>query len=196
MGPAVGIKAVIFDLDGTIVENAYDWPKIREELGTGDTSVLQYLDGLDDPERTHKWAILERHEFEQTAGSVLRQGIPGLLAFLSASDVKAALVTNNSRSNTDYLLAKFSLAFDMVLTREAGLWKPSGAPFSEVLRGLGVGADESCVVGDTRFDILAAVDAGIKRIFLLTDAPERFAGFPVEVFTSAGSLEKRLRELV
>ena len=127
------LRAVIFDLDGTIVENAYDWAAIRAELGDGGLSILAYLSGLDEPERSRKWAVLERHEAEQTARSVLRDGMRELLDFLREKRVRTALVTNNSHKNTAYLLEKFGLVFDRVVTRESGLWKPLGAPFRAVL---------------------------------------------------------------
>ncbi|MCK7481940.1 MAG: HAD hydrolase-like protein [Candidatus Moduliflexus flocculans] len=134
------LRGVIFDLDGTVVENDYDWPRIREELGTGGTSILAYLDSLEGPERSAKWAILESHEAAQTEASVLREGVRELLALLRVRGLSAALVTNNSRPNTEFLLEKFDLAFDCVVTRESGLWKPSGAPFFEVMRTLGLRA--------------------------------------------------------
>ena len=192
----MGIKGVIFDLDGTVVENSYDWPKIRQELGDPGLSILSYICGLEEPERSRKWAILERHEAEQTARSVLRDGMRELLAFLKERGVRSALVTNNSRKNTAYLLEKFGLCFDRVTTRESGLWKPSGAPFRDVLDAFGISGGECCVIGDTRFDIQAAMDAGIGPIFLLGDDPDDFAGFPVEVFPGIGILRERLENLV
>jgi HAD superfamily hydrolase (TIGR01509 family) len=192
----VRIKGVIFDLDGTVVENDYDWPRIREELGTGATSILGYLDSLDEPERSAKWAILETHEALQTEASVLRRGVHELLGLLSSRGVAAALVTNNSRKNTEFLLGKFGLNFDCVITRESGLWKPSGAPFLEALRTLGIGPEACGVIGDTHFDVLAALDAGIASIFLLTEDAERFAGFPVEVYPAVDFLLERLEGLL
>jgi pyrophosphatase PpaX len=190
------LEGVIFDLDGTVVENDYDWTGIRDELGTGATSILHYLDALEEPERTAKWTILETHESRQTEASVLRRGVRELLGFLRARRIAAALVTNNSRKNTEFLLAKFRLDFDCVITRESGLWKPSGAPFLEVLRTFGLGPEACGVVGDTRFDVLAALDAGIERIFLLSDEPELFAGLPVEVFPDIDDLKLRLESLL
>jgi len=190
----MSIKGVIFDLDGTVVENDYDWPGIRAELGTNSASILAFLDSLREPERSAKWAILERHEARQTEASVLRQGIAGLLALLRSRGVATALVTNNSRKNTEFLLGKFDLDFDCVITRESGLWKPSGAPFLEVLRTFGLEPGQCGVIGDTHFDVLAALDAGIATIFLLTAEPERFAGFPVEVFSSVSGLLAALAE--
>lgn len=189
-------RGVIFDLDGTVVENDYDWTGIRDELGTGATSILHYLESLDEPERTAKWTILETHEARQTEASVLRQGMRELLDFLRARRVAAALVTNNSRKNTEFLLAKFHLDFDCVITRESGLWKPSGAPFLEVLRTFHLEPGACVVVGDTRFDVLAALDSGIEAILLLSDEPERFAGLPVEVFPDLADLVERLETLL
>jgi len=190
------IKGVIFDLDGTVVENDYDWPRIREELGTGAASILGYLESLDEPERSAKWAILETHEAVQTEASVLREGVRELLGLLRSRGVATALVTNNSRKNTEFLLGKFGLEFDCVITRESGLWKPSGAPFLEVLRTLGIEPEACAVIGDTHFDILAAFDAGIGSVFLLSGEPERFAGFPVEVYPDVDFLLDRLDGLL
>jgi HAD superfamily hydrolase (TIGR01509 family) len=192
----MSIQGVIFDLDGTVVQNDYDWARIRKELGTGASSILGYLDSLAEPERSAKWAILESHEARQTQASVLRDGIPELLRMLRSRRIATALVTNNSRPNTEFLLGKFGLEFDCVITRERGLWKPSGAPFLEVLRTLGLEPEECGVIGDTHFDVLAALDAGIDSIFLLTDDPERFAGYPVEVFPAVEVLLDRLEDLL
>ena len=190
------LRGVIFDLDGTVVENDYDWSGIRDELGTGATSILHYLDSLEEPERTAKWTILETHEARQTEGSVLREGVRELLALLRTRGAAAALVTNNSRKNTEFLLSKFGLAFDCVITRESGLWKPSGAPFLEVLRTFGLAPQACGVVGDTHFDVLAALDAGIGAIFLVSEEPGRFAGFPVEVYPDMDVLKERLESLL
>jgi len=181
-------RGVIFDLDGTVVETSYDWRQIREEIGAGETSILTYLETLAEPERSLKRLILERHEDAQTETAVLREGIRDLLAALRARGVAVALVTNNSWKNTHFLLNKFGLTFDCVITRESGLWKPSGAPFLEVSKRLGLKPEDCCVVGDTRFDVLAGLDAGIAAVFLLSDEPEKYAGFPVKIFPDFKSL--------
>ena len=181
-------RGVFFDLDGTVVETTYDWRRIREEIGTGETSILTYLESLDEPERSRKRRILEGHEAAQTGTAVLRDGIRELLDEIRDRGAATALVTNNSFKNTDFLLNKFGLAFDCVLTRESGLWKPSGAPFLEVFRQLGHKPEDCCAVGDTHFDVLAGLDAGVAVIFLLSSEPKNFAGFPVKVFRDLRSL--------
>ena len=190
------IKAVIFDMDGTVVENSYDWPRIKAELGTGDLPILAYLNGLDEPERSAKWKILRKHEDKQTRSSVLKKGMAEILELLGERGVRTALVTNNSRTNARRLLKKFGLRFDAVLTREDGLWKPSGAPLTRVMEMLGFGPDECCVVGDTLFDVWAAQDAGIEKIFILHSDSSRFAMTPAEVVPSAEALWEKVRLLL
>jgi len=191
----MALRAALFDLDGTVVENAYDWPRIKAELGTGGIPILTYLHGLSEPARSRQWAILERHEAEQTERSTLRPGMDELLAFLKERKVGRALVTNNSERNVGLLIARFRLSFDVVLSRASGLWKPSGAPLREALRRLGASPAEGCVIGDTRFDVLAARDAGIPRVFLLGTPPAGEAEAGVEIVADTASLKARLEAL-
>lgn len=190
------LKLVIFDLDGTVVENSYDWPAIRKELGVPAGSILAYLDTLPEPQKSRKYALLRRYEKEQTENSVLKEGVREFLSWLAAAGVSRALVTNNSLDNTRHLLEKFDLQFDLVLTRESGLHKPAGTPFLKVMERFGVKAAETAVVGDTNYDLLAAREAGIDLVFILKSSmtPEGLEG-AVLVENFAGirkELEKRL----
>ena len=87
---------------------------------------------------------------------------------------------------------KFNLNFDLVLSREAGLWKPSGAPFLFVLEKLGVKKKQCCVVGDSHFDVKAAEEAGIKKIFILTQEKEKKFSRGVETVHTVEELELQL----
>ncbi len=174
----MSLKLVILDLDGTIVENSYDWAAIRRELGVTGGSILGYLDGLPEPLRSEKYALLQKYEKEQTENSVLKEGAREFLQWLEDRGIKRALVTNNTLENTRHLLDKFQLNFDLVLTRESGLHKPAGAPFLRVMEQFGVEAAETAVVGDTHYDLQAAREAGVERVFILGSAmtPEGLEG--------------------
>ncbi|HRD02145.1 MAG TPA: HAD-IA family hydrolase [Candidatus Saccharicenans sp.] len=163
-------KLVIFDLDGTVVENNYDWAVIRQELGLTGGSILAYLDNLPDPDRWQKYAILEAHERRQTEMARLKSGVREFLEWLASYQIKTALVTNNNRENTCCLLDRFQLRFDLVLTRESGLYKPSGAPLVRAMEQLKATPDETLAIGDTNYDLLAAREAGLTRIFILKSA--------------------------
>ena len=186
------IECVIFDMDGTVVDVAYDWKRIKQELETQGQPILSYIQNLEEPERSKKWTILEKYEAEATAQATLKEGMESFLDMLRAKKVKTALVTNNSRKNVDYLLGKFRLKFDLVLSREAGLWKPSGAPFLFVLEKLNIEKKLCCVVGDSHFDVKAAKDAGIKKIFVLTEEKENPFSPGVETVHAIKELEEKI----
>jgi HAD superfamily hydrolase (TIGR01549 family) len=190
------IKCVIFDLDGTVVDVVYDWKRIKQELQTQGKPILSHIRDIEEPERSRKWAILEKYEEEATAQATLKEGMKSYLAFLKERNIKTALVTNNSRKNVDYLLGKFRLNFDLVLSREAGLWKPSGAPFLFVLEKLGIQRDQCCVVGDSHFDAKAAEEAGIKRIFILSREKENNFSPGVERVQTVMELEQKTSEIL
>lgn len=62
------------------------------------------------------------------------------------------------------------MRFDLVLTRESGLYKPSGAPLVRAMEQLKATPDETLAIGDTNYDLLAAREAGLTRIFILKSA--------------------------
>lgn len=190
------LKGAIFDMDGTVVDVSYDWVKIKAELMTEGKPILHYLQSLEEPERSQKWEVLERYEQKATQEAKLKPGMREFLDFLGARSVKKGLVTNNSRQNAAFLLKKFGLAFDCVISRESGLWKPSGAPILAALQELKLKRDECCVIGDSHFDVHAAAEAGIPYIFILSADRARFEGMEAEVFSSVEELQSSVEDLL
>jgi HAD superfamily hydrolase (TIGR01509 family) len=188
----VAIKGVIFDLDGTIVQVPYDWRRIRARLGARQDSIIAFLYGLQEPEKSQKWAILRRYEDRATRRARLRRGMRPFLGDLAAAGIKTALVTNNSRENVDEMLKKFRLSFDIVLTRDSGYWKPSGAPFLHALKRLRLARRDAVVVGDSHFDVLAASAAGIRSVYLLGRDREVGAGSTIVICPTVGALRRHL----
>jgi len=171
-----GVRAVIFDMDGTLVDSTYDWPTIRRNLGVTGASIIDELNRLPEPERSARWAELEAIEARATDSASMHPGAPELLGCLSEKNLATALVTNNNEANTRRLLDRFGLLFDLVLTRDDGLWKPSGAPIAEAARRLGFPPDQCLGVGDSHYDILAARDAGLRAVCMLNDGAAHHDG--------------------
>jgi HAD superfamily hydrolase (TIGR01509 family) len=172
-GVMEGIRAVIFDMDGTLIDSTYDWPEIRRRLGVTGGSIIDDLNGLPEPDRSRRWAELEQIEGRATDEATLHEGVLELLDLLSSSSLATALVTNNNETNTRQLLERFGLEFDVVLTRDSGLWKPSGAPVAEAVSRLGVDPGDCLGVGDSRYDVLAAREAGLAAVCLVHDGAAR-----------------------
>jgi HAD superfamily hydrolase (TIGR01509 family) len=187
-----GIASVVFDMDGTLVDSDYDWPAIRRRLGVSGRSIIDDLNGLPDRERTARWAELEAIEAHATGAARLKEGVPELLALLSDRRLPTALVTNNSERNARELLARYGLRFDVVLTRDSGLWKPSGAPLQEAVRRLGAAPERCLAVGDSRYDLEAAREAGCGMVCLLYQGAERYRELADLAFAGVPELTRYL----
>jgi HAD superfamily hydrolase (TIGR01549 family) len=183
------IQGIIFDLDGTIVEVPYDWDLIKAELKTEGQPILSHLEQLGEPEKSRKRRILEDHEQRATREAVLKEGMREFFSMLEQKGTARALVTNNSQKNTQFLVNKFSLNFDVIISRESGLWKPSAAPIKAAMEALGLSSRQCCVVGDSPFDVIAAEDAGITKIFIISPARGRFPPGKAEIFENVEELE-------
>jgi HAD superfamily hydrolase (TIGR01509 family) len=188
-----GIEAVVFDMDGTLIDSEYDWPAIRRRLGVTAPSIIDELNGLPDAERESKWRELRSIERRATLAAELREGATALLALLRERGLVTALVTNNSDDNTRLLLDRFDLDFDVVLTRDSGLWKPSGEPIAEAVRRLGVAPNRVLAVGDSRYDLDAAGEAGCGRVCVLYRAAERYREHADLAFADLESLTRYLQ---
>jgi HAD superfamily hydrolase (TIGR01509 family) len=172
-GRMAGIGAVVFDMDGTLIDSTYDWPAIRQHLGVTGSSIIDDLNSLPEPDRSRRWAELEEIEGRATDNATLHKGVDQLLDLLSSSRLATALVTNNNEVNTRRLLDRFELRFDVVLTRDSGLWKPSGAPVAAAVERLGMAPEDCLGVGDSRYDVLAAREAGLAAVCLVHDGAGR-----------------------
>lgn len=157
----------IFDMDGTIVNSSINWAEVRDELriDPGKT-ILEEIIGPDsvDEERLKK---LQEIELKNALGAVPVSGIGFFLEKLNCYNKKTALITNNSDENTSYLLNKFKLRFDIVITREKRMWKPGPDAFLHVLRTFSIKPERTISIGDSQFDINASKSAGIKAIYII-----------------------------
>jgi phosphoglycolate phosphatase len=183
-----GIEAVVFDLDGTLVDSAYDWAAIRARLEVRGPSIIDALNGLPEDQRSRRWAELETIEEQATAAATLFDGVPQLLALLHRHRLRTALVTNNTDSNTHSLLDRFQLDFDVVLTRSSGLWKPSGEPICEAMRRLAVAPEHTLAVGDSAFDLEAGRSAGCAAVVLLGPGARSHGEHADHAFTDVRAL--------
>jgi hydrogenase expression/formation protein HypE len=169
------MKACVFDMDGTMIDSQYDWIAMREQFGVVSGSIIEHLNNLAGEEKIRKLA--ELHEIERSASLIahVKDGAADLLTLLKEKGIKTALVTNNSDENAHYLINKFHLNFDVVITRDSGLFKPSGAPVAEAVRQLAGRPETTLCIGDSLYDILACRDSGCAWVCILYDEKKVYA---------------------
>jgi len=169
-GQAMAVKLVIFDMDGTLLEPAFDFDAIRREIGLPPgAAIIEAMERFSESERARANWILERHEAEAARRSRLMPGAGELLDWLGARGVRTAVLTRNSRRSVDHACRRHGLAFDAVVTREDHLPKPSPVGIRRLMQTLGAEPDETVMVGDYSFDVEAGAAARCRTIALVSD---------------------------
>jgi HAD superfamily hydrolase (TIGR01509 family) len=162
------IRAVIFDLDGTITEPYFDFDAIREEIGLSRDGgpILEALEKMTAAQRRRAEAILHFHEEEAVTESKLNPGTKETLAGLQQRGIRIGVLTRNRRDNAFAVANKHGLSFDAVVGREEGPVKPDAFGVLHLCRQFAVAPAETLLVGDYLFDLLCARAAGAIAVLI------------------------------
>ena len=162
------IKAVIFDLDGTITEPFFDFDAIRIEMGLSPDAgpILEAMEKMTPIERAKAQKILDYHEQLAVSKSRLNQGARQTLYNLHQMNIKIGILTRNTRDNAMSIARKHDLKFDAVVSREDGPVKPDAFGVLELCRIFEVLPEQTLVVGDYLFDLLCARSAGAAAVLI------------------------------
>ncbi len=211
--PFAALRAVLFDLDGTLIETHIDFPAMTaamQELARAHfvlESVTEGKDilGLVDAAaadagsrggdgaalRRTAFAELEAMEIAGCSHPLLLPGTRELLSELVRRGVKVGIVTRNCRAVSVRLLARFALPHHLLLSRDdVPKAKPNPEHLWNALDYLGETPEHAAMVGDHWMDIQAGVRAGCAATLgvLGRNGPDWFAPCP------PSALAKDLRE--
>jgi len=176
-------KAVLFDLDGTLLDSAPDlvgslnWVRKSEGMAPLPvTEMSQYASkgalgllraGMPavDPARLEAWRLLFLEHYAENSyrESRLYEGIPELLQYLADSGIPWGVVTNKMESLTFPIIkaAKLQRSIGCVVCGDTlAESKPHPAPVLFACRVLEVNPEEALFVGDDIRDIEAGRAAG------------------------------------
>ena len=173
----MSIKAVIFDLDGTITQPYFDFDAIREEIGLAKDSgpVLESMEKMTAQQRQDAEKILYYHEQKAVTESKLNANAKQTLSAIRAAGIHIGVLTRNKRNNALAIARKHKLKFDAVIDREDGPVKPDAFGVLQLCRQFGVKPEETLLVGDYLFDLLCAKAAGAVAVLLVNhDQAEEF----------------------
>jgi phosphoglycolate phosphatase len=183
-----GIRAVLFDLDGTLVDSApdlagaadamrlkrglpsLDFAKYRPLCGAGARGMLQVAFGMG-PDHADYEAMREEF-FTNYQACMLDNthafdGVPSLIETLQAHGLQWGVVTNKSERFALPLTAAmplFSGAGTVVCGDTTPYSKPHPEPLLEAARRLGVAPEVCMYVGDDERDIVAGKAAGMGTV--------------------------------
>ena len=162
------IKAVIFDLDGTITQPFFDFDNIREEIGLARDSgpLLESMEKMTSQQRQNAEKILHYHEQKAVTESRLNANAKKTLSALRSAGINIGILTRNKRENALAVAKKHELEFDTVIGREDGPVKPDAFGVLRICEQFGVEPEETMLVGDYLFDLLSAKAAGAVAVLL------------------------------
>lgn len=188
MVPFTDVQAVLFDLDGTLIDSAPDLAaaadtmrvarglpslpleQYRHMAGAGARGLLGVAFGMT-PDHVDYDAMREEffcnYERSLTQRTEIFEGVPELLESLVNQGLKWGVVTNKAERFTLPLTASmdlFAKAGAIVSGDTTPHAKPHPEPLLEAVRRMGVDASRCVYVGDDERDIVAGRAAGMATV--------------------------------
>lgn len=181
--------ALLFDLDGTLVDSVPDLAatanRLLAELGHPPLDNSEVAGMVGDGVAKLVERVLAARQATAAQGAALRRfmalyeadptaltrpypGVEAVLERLAGDGVKLAICTNKLAAPTRRVLAGLGLQrfFPVVLGGDSGpTQKPDAGPLLAALARLGAVPADAVMVGDHRNDVLAARAAGTAAIF-------------------------------
>ena len=180
-------EAIVFDLDGTLIDTDIDFKdmkraivrqlgdKFKIEFNTNQvysarvTEILSYaLNKVKDEEKAQVihlvFEVAEKFEMPAARKAKLRDNTIYVLKELKKKGIKLAVITNEGKKVTDFLLNKFKITtyFDIIVTRDdVGALKPDPKGLLKIIESLKIDKTKVLLIGDSPIDIETAKNAGI-----------------------------------
>lgn len=180
-------RAVIFDMDGTVLNtledlltslnltlDAFGLPRrgldeMRHFVGNGMRYQIECGAGPDvSSERIDRMlpVYVENYQIHGAEKTRPYEGVPEMISRLREAGLRTAVVSNKNDAAVKRLAdLYFPGLFDLSVGEREGIRrKPAPDSVNEVLRRLGVSGKEAVYVGDSEVDIQTAANAGLDLI--------------------------------
>jgi len=159
-------SGVIFDLDGTLVDSRLDFAAIRAHLNCPpDVGVLEFIDSLPASEQAAAHAVVLEYERAGAERAVWMPGARECLARLEKNGIPAAILTRNARQVARLTLDRLQGAIGCLLAREDAPPKPAPEGLLMIAKTWQLAPARLAYVGDFKYDLLAAQNAGMCGIY-------------------------------
>ena len=201
-GPCVRLKAILLDIDGTLVDSndkhtdcwveafahfgkEVDWKVIRQQIGKGGDQLVP--DTLNAREMRKFGEELKEYRGKLWTKDYMKTvepfpGVQDALRELRQRKIKLAFASSSNENEVEYyvsLLGAEEMLEGSTSKKDAQFSKPSPEIFQAALEQVGTKRERTLVAGDTPYDVLAAHRAGVAIAALLC------GGFPRDLLAKA-----------
>lgn len=205
--PAFTLGAVLFDMDGTLVDSEVHWERAMFDLAAEldrplPPDILTMVTGISVPDTARllrdrllpdgdvdrlESRLLELTAIRLAEGVLWQPGAEELLDAVRAAGLATALVTNSPRSILASSLPLLGAhRFDVtVCGDELPRQKPDPLPYIEAMRQLGVTAEQCLAIEDSPSGVQAAVDAGVPVLVVPSSAGAVVPEGPGRIFAAS-----------
>lgn len=164
-------KHWVFDLDGTITQPIFDFPKIKRRLGLPpDQGILEVLRDLPDAQAEPIHRELDEIEGEMVEQASIAEGVRALIETLARQGVRLGILTRNKRHHALRTLEVVEMndffPSEFVLGRDEAAHKPSPDGVERLLQAWGADPGDAVMVGDFLFDLQAGRSAGVATVYV------------------------------
>ncbi|WP_339339618.1 HAD-IA family hydrolase [uncultured Oceanicoccus sp.] len=188
MATSLSLQAVLFDLDGTLIDTAPDfavvvnrllknhgkaelpYSAIRATVSHGARALVTLAFDLregDDGFDALRQELLDLYGQHLSVNTALFPGMDALLLWLDSCNIPWGIVTNKPRRYAEPIVADLRLSERcsvMVCPDDVSHTKPDPEPMFLACEQLGCDAERTLYIGDHRRDIEAGKNAGMKTI--------------------------------
>ncbi|HOV21598.1 MAG TPA: HAD-IA family hydrolase [bacterium] len=206
------INGVVFDFDGTIIHSFIDFGNMKRRIielcikynlkpPSKNLPALELIKEVQKNNKENKnitefkresEKIIIEEEIKGMKNAVPYKDILTLIKKLKTKGIKIGIITRNCRKATEIVVKKFSIPYDVFLTRDdVEKVKPSPYHLEKAIEKLGVKKENTIIVGDHYFDILCGRKAGILTCGIVRDGKFEYFGkeMPDITFESGKEIE-------